>query len=928
MNDKELNKTPIRILIAEDLISDAQLAQREINKSINKAHYHVVETREDFLEALQNFLPDIVISDYKMPSFDGITAIQITHDFDPRIPVIIHTGSMDEDTAVGCMKAGAADYVIKEHVKRLGVAVVHALENKRVKAEKLLTQQALVESESRFRRLAENANDLIYRYEFFPVPGFSYVSPSSTRIVGYTPEEHYADPMLGMKIAHPDDQHLLVTRANLDSNPNIPVTMRWITKAGEIIVMEQKNTLLTDESGKVIAIEGIARDISYRKKAEDELRENAYLLEIAGKLGSIGGWSVDLLANKVKWSNVVADIHEAPHGFSPSVEEGISFYAPESREKIIEVYTACVQQGIPYDEELQIVTTKGKRVWVRAIGVAEVDKYGVVEKVHGGFQDITQKKIAEKTLQESEYRYRLLFQNNPVPMWVYDLETLYFLAVNETAIACYGYSKEEFLQMKITMIRPPSELERLLNHISSTDKTIQESGPWKHQYKDGTIIEVEIHSHSIVFDGKNARLVMALDISDRVEKERQIQEKNEEIAMKNEEYQLINESLMQANVKLQAALLQAQESDQLKTSFLNNMSHEIRTPLNGIIGFSELLCDSNIGHEDREKYYSFIEQNSNDLMAVVTNIVQLSQIETGQEKVNMKPFAPDKSFRELLAAFQQSHRKTTLSFEFVALHEFANLAVVSDEAKIKTIIQQLLDNAFKFTSYGTISLHAAYANEHLILKVKDTGIGIDPKYHDVIFDRFRKLEHNNNVLYRGNGLGLTIVKSLCKLLDANIAVESEIGKGATFVVIIPVQPIASDTQMPAFNFETLPRIKKILVVEDEEDNSRLLELLFRNSGAVLLLAINGHQAIKMVQDDPSIDLVLMDLRLPLMDGFEATRRICEIRPGLVVIAQTAYAHQSDIIKAIQAGCKDVIVKPLSKAKLRGLIDKVEKREHE
>jgi len=140
--------------------------------------------------------------------------------------------------------------------------------------------------------------------------------------------------------------------------------------------------------------------------------------------------------------------------------------------------------------------------------------------------------------------------------------------------------------------------------------------------------------------------------------------------------------------------------------------------------------------------------------------------------------------------------------------------------------------------------------------------------------------------------------------------------------------MASDSQMPAFNFETLPRIKKILVVEDEEDNSRLLELLFRNSGAELLLAINGHQAIKMVQDDPSIDLVLMDLRLPLMDGFEATRRICEIRPGLVVIAQTAYAHQSDIIKAIQAGCKDVIVKPLSKAKLRGLIDKVEKHEHE
>lgn len=922
MNDKELNKAPIRILIAEDLISDAQLAQREISKSLNEAHYQVVETREDFLEALQNFLPDIVISDYKMPSFDGISAIQITHDFDPRIPVIIHTGSMDEDTAVGCMKAGAADYVIKEHVKRLGVAVVHALENKRVKAEKLLTQQALVESESRFRRLAENANDLIYRYEFFPVPGFSYVSPSSTRIVGYTPDEHYADPLLGMKIAHPDDQHLLVTRANLDSNPNMPVTMRWITKAGETIVMEQKNTLITDENGKVIAIEGIARDITYRKKAEDELRENSYLLEIAGKLGSIGGWSVDLLANKVKWSNVVADIHEAPHGFSPSVEEGISFYTPESKDRITEVYTACVQNGIPYDEELQIITMNGKRVWVRAIGVAESDKNGKIEKVHGGFQDITQRKIAEKTLQESEYRYRLLFQNNPVPMWVYDLETLDFLAVNETAVACYGYSKDEFLQMKITMIRPPSEVEHLLNHISSTDRTIQESGPWKHQFKDGTIIEVEIHSHSIEFDNRNARLVMALDISDRVEKERQIQEKNEEIAMKNEEYQLINESLMQANVKLQAALLQAQESDQLKTSFLNNMSHEIRTPLNGIIGFSELLCDDQVTLAERRQYYAYIEQNGNDLSTIVSNIVQLSQIETGQEKVVLKPFSIVQSLREMLFAFSHNHQKNGIEYNFVIQPEIEKTVVLVDEVKVKAILTQLLDNAFKFTSEGKISLIVNYANEHLILKLRDTGIGIDPKYHNIIFERFRKLENDQKVLFRGNGLGLSIVKSLCTLLDASVAVESEIGKGATFVVIIPAKPVMHELKMPVFNLADLPIVRKILIVEDEEDNSRYLQLLFRNSNAELCMAENGLKAIEIIKNDSSIGLVLMDLRLPLMDGFEATKRICEIRPDLPVIAQTAYAHQSEILKAMQAGCKDVLIKPLTKTKLKLLLDKI------
>jgi PAS domain S-box-containing protein len=262
------------------------------------------------------------------------------------------------------------------------------------------TVSALAESEGRYRRLAENASDLIYRFRLVPDRCFEYVSPAATAMTGYTPEEHYADPDLGLKLVHPDDRSLLQATTTGEVEAGRPLALRWVRKDGTVIWTEQRNVPIYDEAGRLVALEGIARDITAQKQAEEALLRSKALLEAAGRVARFGGWSVNLAENMVTWSDEVAAIHEAPPDFSPSLEEGISFYAPEWQERITEVFGDCAQRGLPYDEEMEILTMEGNRVWVRTTGDAVRDETGAIIRVEGAFQDITAKKQTEAQLAE------------------------------------------------------------------------------------------------------------------------------------------------------------------------------------------------------------------------------------------------------------------------------------------------------------------------------------------------------------------------------------------------------------------------------------------------------------------------------------------------------------------------------------------------
>lgn len=293
-------------------------------------------------------------------------------------------------------------------------------------------EMLLIASEERYRRLAENAPDIVYRINMFPERHFEYVNPAATAITGYTPEEHYADPDLGYKLVHPGDRHLLNQAAEGELSPDRPLVLRWLRKDGKKIWTEQRNVPIYDEQGTLIAIEGVARDITKRKEAEEKLKTNYALLKLAGETAKFGGWSVDLAENRVIWSDEVAAIHDQPKGYSPLVEEGISYYAPRWREKITRILTACAEQGVPYDERMEIITAKGTRKWVRTIGEAIKDASGKVVKVQGAFQDITAQLKAEEALHSRLNELEVLYTTSSSLRTADALDDMLALLLDET----------------------------------------------------------------------------------------------------------------------------------------------------------------------------------------------------------------------------------------------------------------------------------------------------------------------------------------------------------------------------------------------------------------------------------------------------------------------------------------------------------------
>ncbi|PNE20235.1 PAS/PAC sensor protein [Mesotoga sp. Brook.08.YT.4.2.5.1] len=274
ISDQEPSSPVVSILFVEDLVSDAELAKLEITRGLAdwdlSLRFLTTDNWEGFLDAIGTFKPTLIVSDFMMPGFSGMEVIELTLQHAPNIPVIILTGSINEETAVECMKAGATDYVIKEHISRLPFAVKDAIRRKKEEELRTSAERALEESERKFRLIAEKASDLIYRIELYPEQKFSYVSPSSTKLTGYTPEDHYANPNLGFELVHPDDREKL--RDLLEHVDRSPVVLRWIKKNGEVVWAEQLNVPVYDNDGRLIAIEGIARDVTERQKANEALK--------------------------------------------------------------------------------------------------------------------------------------------------------------------------------------------------------------------------------------------------------------------------------------------------------------------------------------------------------------------------------------------------------------------------------------------------------------------------------------------------------------------------------------------------------------------------------------------------------------------------------------------------------------------------------
>jgi PAS domain S-box-containing protein len=530
-----------------------------------------------------------------------------------------------------------------------------------------------------------------------------------------------------------------------------------------------------------------SKDLSVRLPVigEDELSDLAN--NINGMLGAIAQAESEQIQEKARYRAVVEQATDCIFLWDPQtkgvLEANTAFinllgYSPDEISQLT-IYDFVAYSPALIDSNIELLMTDkqfriGEVLYRRRDGScvdvevsASVISYGGREIICTVVRDITERKRAETELRASEERYRLLFKNNPHPMWVYDLETLEFIAVNQAAVEHYGYTRDEFLHMTIADIRPPEYIPLLLENISQVDSGIDYAGVWRHQKKNGIIIDVEITSYAMMFDGRNAELVMAHDVTDR----------------------------LQAESELYHAKEAAEAASLAKSQFLANMSHELRTPLNAIIGYSEILQEDalELGEENFVLDLEKIHHAGKHLLSLINDILDLSKIEAGRTELDLETFDVAEAIQEVTTTVEPLFLRNSNRLNVECPDSIGELH--SDRIKLIQILFNLLSNAAKFTEKGMVTLSFekiknddnSCDREWLIFKCADTGIGMTAEQMQKLFQPFMQADASTTRKYGGTGLGLAIAQKYSQMLGGEITVDSEFGKGSVFTVLLPTQ---------------------------------------------------------------------------------------------------------------------------------------------
>lgn len=570
------------------------------------------------------------------------------------------------------------------------------------------------------------------------------------------------------------------------------------------------------------------------------------------------------------------------------------FKTPSEYEKILD---NLYKKDNLSNYELGILNKEGLYINCSIMLSMLYDEAGKPLKICGTIRDITERKLAEKSLKESEERYKTIVDFSPNPVMV--LKNGKFAYVNTATVnlfkfknaeELYGLDPLDFIH-KDDRKMMTERLNRLTKEISNPPVELRVI------LNNGEIAYTISTSISINYGGERATLIVSQDISNqkRFEKE-----------------------LIKAKAK-------AEESDRLKSAFLANMSHEIRTPLNGIMGFSDLLNKPGISQTKVSKYSQIIETSSHHLLDIINDIIDISKIEAGQVSVSREPVFLNNICNEMYDLYKVISEKKGIKIFLKKALNNEQAIILSDEMKIRQILNNLLNNALKFTHKGHINFGYILNKNYVEFYVKDTGIGIAHEDHKIIFERFRQVEIMSNRKYGGTGLGLSISKALVEMMGGKIWLDSSSGKGTTFYFSLPYLQVKQKTFQTKSSFINEPtynwKDKTILIAEDEETNLLYIQELFDGTGIKIIFADNGKQAVELFKSNPDIDIVLLDIKMPNMDGYETLRNIKTLNSEVKIIAQSAYVMSDEKLKATHAGFDDYITKPIERVNFLNILNK-------
>jgi PAS domain S-box-containing protein len=882
---------PLRILIVEDNAGDAELLLRELRRAGFDPEGKRVDTEAEYLTNLDPAL-DIILSDYSMPQFSGLRALELLKERGLEIPFILVSATIGEESAVSAMRSGAADYLLKDRLARLGQAVEHALEQKRLRDERRRAEEALGSLQRQSELVLNSAGEGIYGID--ADGNINFINPKGAELLGWTVAE-----LLG-KPAHAT---LHQTKSDGSDYPIESCSIHASMRAG--------------------ATQSVTNDVLWRKDGKP--------------------FRVDCVSAPIK------------------------------------------------------------------------DERGEVTGTIVTFKDITEQFAAEMRLKLQEQQYRLLFETNPNPMWVFETKTLQILAVNDAAILQYGYLRNEFLKLTVKDLRPPGDVADLLKAraLSSPQQMSHYSGQFRHLRKDGSLILVEIYSGCIVWEGVSARIVTAIDVTERKRAEECLREQadiinrahdaviirnfadfcvtfwnsgaerlygwnaNEaighsivdlisvdpndterftEIIGKTGEFSgevkqrtkagkeiivagratliknadgtprsvlLINTDITEQK-KLETHLLRAQRLESIGT-LASGVAHDLNNILTPILMCAQTLRDD-LTEEDRQSALSLIEESAHRGAGIVKQVITFARGVEG-ECVLIKP---SHLIEEMVDIASKTFPK---SIEISSRYPDELWSIEGDPTQLHQVLLNLSVNArdampsggslrFGAENFTTDEHYAAMtpdakAGPYVALCVSDSGGGMSRATIDKIFDPF----FTTKEIGKGTGLGLSTTLGIVKSHGGFISVYSERGKGTTFKVFLPATVTEKDFQQSKTSVVPIQgNGELILVVDDEPNILGITKMILEKNRYDVLSASDGPEALAIfAQQIQSIRLVLTDMSMPYMDGAALARTLRKMKSDLPIIASTGQGEQSGVAEFQALGVNNFLTKPYNTQQLLGTI---------
>ncbi|WP_312766181.1 response regulator [Epilithonimonas sp.] len=758
-------------------------------------------------------------------------------------------------------------------------------------------KRQLESSERRFRSFFENAIGLMSMHDM--EGNIIAVNEKGREILQYSAGEVAT---LNLRDLVPED-HLLSLEKYLErinKNREDFGTMVLSTKDGAELVWMYHNLVEVDEDGKPYVV-STALNITERMSLEKDLLHTKKMLEQTSSVAQVGGWEVNLKTNSIFWSESTKEIHKIKGNYQPDLKNAIGFYKEDNQDRVKFLFNRAIEEGIPYDEEFQLVRNDGITIWVRVKAIPEFEN-GECVRVFGIIQDIDQFKnmLLEVTKKEAMMQSFATYVPDAIAMFDKELN---YLAVSTSWKDEFNMGHLDLIGQNIFTISPnvPQERKEIYlaalqgNTYLNDDFTVQIEGKEEMQHYN-----LKVGPWYVSDDEIGGIIVSVQNITNAA---------------------IINKELKEAK-------RMADIASRTKSEFLANMSHEIRTPLNGVIGFSDLLLRTPL-NEIQTQYLNYINESGENLLNIINDILDFSKIESGKLELLIEPYDVYDMVSQVINVILYQSQKKNIEL-LLNIEPGLPKTLLVDGARLKQILINLLGNAVKFTKQGEIELKVEKLNlddQNIKLRfsVRDTGIGIPADKQKYIFDAFTQENSSISKRYGGTGLGLTISNNILGYMGSNLSLISAPEKGSVFFFDIEVPYETSGIK----DENDILSIKRVLIVDDNEANRIILKHMLAYKNVESVLAANGMEALQMLLKGEHFDVILMDYHMPVISGLETIDKIKELfsqrneTSPLIVLHTSSEEH--DVINSFRKEDNSYfLMKPIKSEELYKTLRRVEK----